>query len=229
MVINQNDIRETIENAFPFSVDKFRLSGPDGMRTEHWGLFRSDSAACVGNACRASYNPHTVDDIATLAEAGAEAFDGPVEITTNWRSGHYLSIAPTDSYRRSIFGTDDNIFPRLLISAGYDGKAFKGSLGLYRDACTNLQMLQSVSGGASESIKHTIRLESKLSGLQNQFKRLVAKWGGLVDAVEKMEAKTVKFNDFLRSVYPGPTTDSGRSQTSYESKIETIFRRLTKV
>ena len=56
-------VSDAVRAAFPFTVDKLPLGGPDGLRTPHYGLFRSDNAACVGVAVRKGYEPHTTDDV----------------------------------------------------------------------------------------------------------------------------------------------------------------------
>ena len=40
-------VAETVAEKFNFSVDKFRLSGPDNMNTPFFGLFRSDTMRVV--------------------------------------------------------------------------------------------------------------------------------------------------------------------------------------
>ena len=37
------DAIENIRETFNFSIEKFPLSGPDGMKTPFYGLFRSDN------------------------------------------------------------------------------------------------------------------------------------------------------------------------------------------
>ena len=39
---------DQVRSAFDFTVDKFPLSGPDGMRTPWYAMFRSDSNEVVG-------------------------------------------------------------------------------------------------------------------------------------------------------------------------------------
>lgn len=229
MSVAVSSIGDTIRAAFPFSIDKFRLSGPDGMRTDHFGLFRSDTYDCIGNACRESYNAHTVDDVVALAEAGAAAFDSDAKVTCTWRQGHIVSIAPSDDYRRSIYGTSDNIFPRLLITAGYDGKAFRGSLGLYRDACRNLAMLQSAGQSITTSIKHTEGLRDRLDDLTSQFRLVAGQWSRIGDIAERLQSTEVRLTDFVREVYPGSGADaSTRTRNAENRRIEKIFSRLTR-
>ena len=136
-------ISDSVRAAFPFTVDKLPLSGPENLKTPHYGLFRSDNGASVGVACRKGYEPHTVDDVCALVEAAASAFDGDAKARCLFHDGHYVTVEPSAEYRRSIFGTADNIWPRLIIRAGYDGRAFRAQLGFYRDACRNLAMIRS--------------------------------------------------------------------------------------
>jgi hypothetical protein len=221
-------IEATIRDAFPFSVEKYPLNGPDYMRTPHYGLFRSDNGECVGNACRQGYAPHTVDDVVALATAGAAAFGDDAAIRCNWREGHYLSIAPSDGYRRSIFGTQDNVFPRLIISAGYDGKSFRASLGYYRDACRNLAMLHSAGIGVSESIKHTDSLRSRVKGLRLQFERIARRWDSTVQCLQTMESRIVSAADFVNAVYPQSENRSTRTRNTARRRTEAIFNRLVR-
>ena len=46
------DAIEKVRDTFNFTVDKFPLSGPDGMKTPFYGLFRSDNCQSVGTAVR---------------------------------------------------------------------------------------------------------------------------------------------------------------------------------
>ena len=39
---------DQVRSAFDFTVDKFPLSGPDGMRTPWYAMFRSDTSEVVG-------------------------------------------------------------------------------------------------------------------------------------------------------------------------------------
>lgn len=137
---------DAVRAAFPFEVQKFRLSGPDGLTTPHYGLFRSDDARCVGVAVRKGYEPHTTDDVCALVEAASTAFDSQCKVNCYFADGHFVTVAPGDEYRRNIFGTKDNIWPRMIIRAGYDGRAFRADCGFYRDACRNLAMIRSSHG-----------------------------------------------------------------------------------
>jgi len=218
-------IADTIQNAFNFSVDKYRLSGPDNMKTDHFGLFRSDNLECVGNAVRKGYEPHTTDDIIALAEAAASAFDSEATIHCNWRDGHYVSVAPSKEHRRAIYGEKDNIFPRLIIRAGYDGQAFNACLGFYRDACRNLAMLRSITSTCAK-IRHTHSLRGNMDDLKNTFAHLAASWDGTVQSIQRMEETKVDIKDFLLSIYPVNSEASESAQTRAQNRMEKLITRL---
>lgn len=221
-------VREQVENAFPFTIDKLPLCSPEGLRTPHYGLFRSDSGESVGVAVKRGYEPHTVDDVSALAEAAGASFEGsePV-VRCCWRDGvHHVSVAPSDEYRQSIFGSADNVFPRLIIRAGYDGRAFRASLGLYRDACRNLMMLRSDGQRIDANIRHTHHLRSEIQYLETTFSRLAAGWEGVVETARALDAKSVDLADFLRRVYPLPEAASRRTQGSHERRVSAIVHRI---
>lgn len=222
-------IADKIAAAFPFDVDKFPLSGPEGLSTPHYGLFRGDNGQCIGIACKRGYVPHTTDDVAALAEAASAAFSGgggDCQVRCTFREGHYVTVIPSDDHRRAIFGTRDNIFPRLIIRAGYDGRAFRGELGFYRDACRNLSMLRAAGQTASSVIRHTHHLRERLEDLKHVFRRLASQWDGIAATAERMEATPVNLADFLRTVYPLPEDATRRTRGTHDRRIERIMRRV---
>ena len=67
MQVLSNEVSTKVSEAFNFTVDKFPLSGPDGMRTPWYALFRSDTESVVGNGSVTSrYVPHQTDDVLAL-------------------------------------------------------------------------------------------------------------------------------------------------------------------
>lgn len=220
-----DDIVGKVSSAFNFTVDKFPLSGPDGLRTPWYGLFRSDNMDVVGKAVTQRYIPHQTDDILALVEAASTAFDGVADVKCHFMDGHYVAIQPTKEYRRSIFGTADNIFPRVILNAGYDGKSFKGSMGYYRDLCNNLAIMRSVSG-TTVCIRHTSGLRPKLNELIETFSVLKESWATLANVIENLESRRVNMVQFLNAVYGEPESDTGRAATMHRNRTEAIFRRL---
>lgn len=216
-----------VREAFDFTVDKFPLSGPDGMATPFYGLFRSDTSKVVGSAVTHRYRCHQTDDVLAITEAAIEALaDEEIEVRTHFRDGHYVEYAPSQAERRAIYGTADNIFPRFLLRAGYDGRAFSVSLGYYRDLCSNLHIPRSVGNGIVRTIRHTSGLRSKMDELIHDFSELGKGWDAIQAAVQRMENREVVLTDFLNSIYGEPEQDSKRSITVHKNRTEAIVRRL---
>ena len=223
-----SSIVETVNNSFNFNVDKLPLSGPDNLRTPFYGLFRSDSGEVVSDRSVSNrYVPHQTDDILALVESAGHAFeDGIADVRCHFNQGHYVSVQPTREYREAIFGESDNVFPRITISAGYDGKSFKAWMGFYRDLCRNMSMLSMVNG-TSVSIRHTSGLRAKMNDLIETFSVLKNSWATLTDVIHNMEATQVNLKNFLKDMYGDPS-DSKRGRTMHENRTEAIMRRVVR-
>lgn len=218
---------DAVREAFDFSVEKFPLSGPDGMKTPFYGLFRSDNSQVVGNAVTARYRTHQTDDVLAITEAAMTALeDENIAVRTHFRDGHYVEYAPSVAERKAIYGTEDNVFPRFLLRAGYDGRAFTVSLGYYRDLCLNMSMLRSIGKSVHRSIRHTSSLRGKMDELISDFSSLGKGWEQLTKAIERMESREVVLTNFLDAVYGKPDTDSKRAVTVHKNRTEAIVRRL---
>jgi hypothetical protein len=221
------DAIEKVRSEFDFTVDKFPLSGPDGMKTPFYGLFRSDNCQSVGMAVSDRYRCHQTDDVLAITEAAMTALeDENIQVRTHFRDGHYVEYAPSNAERRAIYGTADNIFPRFLLRAGYDGRAFSVSLGWYRDLCSNLHIPQSIGNAVNRTIRHTSGLRGKMDELINDFAMLGKGWGAVQEACTRMESREVVLTDFLKEVYGEPDTDSKRAVTVHKNRTEAIVRRL---
>ena len=129
--------KEDVQKAFNFQIEKHHLSGC-GVETPFFGLFRSDTMATVGHAVSRRYVPHTTDDVLALVESSSAAFGADCEVKCGFFNRHYVAIQPTREHRVSVYGTEDNIYPRVIVNAGYGGSAFKVSVGYYRDLCRNM-------------------------------------------------------------------------------------------
>ena len=237
MSVSSADVSASVRSDFDFSVDKFPLFGPDHMPTDQYGLFRSDTGYIAGvKSVSPRYVPHTTDDVCALVEAASDAFDGEVECKTHWQQGHYVSVAPTKDQRKSIYGSADNIFPRVIIRAGYDGQAFTGTMGYYRDACKNLAMMRKVSG-TSVSIRHTSGLRSAMDELIETFGKLSQGWEHLAEIAAELQTREVRMVEFLDQIYgrPSPeqlalaaTGQAVRGVTTHKNRTEAIWNRLNR-
>ena len=137
MNVQADDLTQVISEAFSFEVVKLPLYAPDNQPTGLYGLFRDDltgSDSLVGSSSVTSrYVPHTNDDVVALVEAACNVFEGEVDVNCYFHHGHYVSVKPTEDYRVSVYGETDNVWPSIVIGAGYDGRAFEATIGTYRD------------------------------------------------------------------------------------------------
>jgi hypothetical protein len=217
---------DTVRDRFNFSIEKFPLGGPDGLRTPWYGLFRSDTNEVVGGgSVTAKYVPHTTDDVLALCEAASTVFEGVGEVNCYFRDGHYVFVQPSVEQRKEVFGTADNVWPRLMISAGYDGKAFKASIGYYRDLCRNMHIIRAARE-TTVSIRHTCHLRSRMDELIGNFQTLQGSWKNVGIMIDRMENNRVSMVNFLDALYGKPDEASKRSMTEHRNRTEAIFRRL---
>lgn len=217
---------QAIQEAFPFSVDKFPLTGPEGMRTDVYGLFRSDNSQFVGRAVKKNYVQHTTDDVEALAEAATTLFGGDHDIQCHWRDGHIVSMRPPKEFRLSVFGTNDNIYPVLKINAGYDGQAFSATLGFFRDVCRNMSRMKFVEG-TSTRIRHDSNLRDKMDVLIQDFQALSGGWDNLTEYIRRMEQTPILIGEFLDQIYGQPKPDAPqREVTIHKNRTVDILNRL---
>lgn len=232
MQISGCDIAATVRQRYNFTVDKFPLAGPDGMRTPWYGLFRSDTGEAVGGGSVTDrYTPHTAEDVTALVESASVAFGGTANLRCAFADGHFVIAEPTQEHRLKVYDDGrsggDTVWPRLFISAPYGGSgSFQASVGYYRDVCRNLARIRMVDG-VSVRIRHTHSLRRKMDELIESFSQLRNGWGNLTDAIHRMEQRRVSMVEFLRAVYPEPDRDEGRAATIHRNRTEAIFRRLT--
>lgn len=235
--IQASDVSASVRSDFDFEVNRLPMFGPENLPTDQYGLFRSDTGYIYGiKSVSGRYVPHTSDDVCALVEAAADAFDGEVECKTHWQQGHYVTVAPTRDERKSIYGSNDNIFPRIIIRAGYDGMAFTGTMGYYRDACLNLAMMRKVSG-TSVSIRHTSGLRAAMDELIETFGKLSEGWEHLVEVALELQTREVRMVDFLDQIYGRPTDEqltlaatgqAVRAVTVHKNRTEAIWKRLNR-
>lgn len=225
----ENNVADRVRDEFRFSVDKFPLTGPEGLRTPHYGLFRSDSGECVGrSSVSGRYVPHTTDDVLALVEAAGATFGGVADVRCFFKDGHYVAVQPSREYREAIFGTRDNVFPRLMIDAPYGGLgSFTATLAFFRDACRNMSILRQATG-SQVAIRHTSGLRMQMDELIAAFGTLERGWANLTNVMRGMEARRVRMTDFLTAIYGEPNDREGRSLTIHRNRTEAIFRRLQK-
>lgn len=230
MIVTANKVADTINGAYPFTCDMLPLSGPDRIPTPFHGMFRSDRTgldSMVGYPVSPSYQPHTIDDVIAITEAGTHAFPGSeLDISCCFRNGHIVTVGPTVDCRRSIRSEREGLFPRFGIDAGIGGSSLDINLFLHRDNCDNMIMI-STEGSFSRKVRHTTNMRVRMPELIEEFRELGAQWENMIDIVAQMEARTVMVADFLKEVFQEPSEqDSKRVHTSYYSRMQEIMNRL---
>lgn len=224
MNVESSDVLSVVSDKFNFQVEKRPLAGPGGEKTDFFGLFRNDTNECVGEVVSDRYVPHTTDDVLALTEAAVQAFDGIVDAQCHFNHGHFVCLQPTRDFRKSVFGTADNVFPRIIINASFDGESYKTTLGFFRDACRNLARLKTVSA-ASQSIRHLKSLRPKMSDLIDTFSTLKESWASVTAVIEHMQNSQVRLSHFLQQVYGEPGEEK-RAQTIHKNRTEEIVQRV---
>lgn len=219
------NVRAQVLAAFPRDAETYPLVGPDNMPTPHKGIFMSDGE-CVGVAVKSGYTPHQPTHVADVCEASTLAFDCPMELVTNFRDGHHVTMRPTKEYRHSVYGTDDNIFPMFTLKAGYNGTAFACSLGMYRDACRNMMMLRSTGTSLGVKIRHSAGLDMKMDALVHQLTQLKDKWGDVTAAVDNAERTQVNLAEYIQRIYPMPDNPSQRTLNGFSRRASQIVERI---
>lgn len=230
-------ITAAVREAFPFGITIQSLTGPEGIPTPHKGLFQvvdGEFGPEIGECCssyspKEGYIPHQTDDVAAICDAVSPLFqgkNGDPKILTRWDDGHQVLVKPSDSQRIRLFedksGEDDDIWPRLMINASLAGKAYTVRVGLYRDACKNLEMIRSVNE-CSVSIRHDVNLRYEMDKLIEQCACLKDGWAAMEEHVQMMSQRDINFAAFMQEILPPP--ERGES-TQYRNSCETIWTRL---
>jgi len=236
-------IGDRINAAFPFDVEPRPLltRNPslapvvvDGVlrsgimsKTGLYGLFRTDNHEMVSrSSVTAAYHVHTKDDVIALVEAAGSTFNkDQFDILCDFHNGHRVVIQPGIEYRKSIFGTEDNVFPRIVIDAGYDGRSFKALMGYWRDLCRNMAMIGSVDS-CCVKIRHLKSLQPRMDELIGSMQNLWQGWGNLTASLQQMERNTVQLADFLRKVYGWQPGEEGPSRTSYNNRHDLVVKTI---
>lgn len=227
MTAHTRSIAEKVRSAFP-KVIKAPLTGPDGLKTPWYGLWRMDTYGAVGpGSVSARYQPHTSEDVVALVEAAEAVFGETADVQCGFRHGHFVTLQPSlDREQRLSIYRNDTVFPRLLIHAPY-GSTFKASVGLFRIVCSNLYTLKQVEG-VSVTIRHSFGLRSRMDELIADFSILGGGWDALTARIKQMDAVRVKVADFLDSIYGQPDEKSSRSLTMHKGRTEAIITRLAR-
>lgn len=215
-----------IRESFDFGVGTYPLTGPDNVKTDMYGVFRTDTWEAVADkSVKKGYTPHTSDDVCALVEAAQSVFEGDFDVQCHFNKGHYVSIAPTDAHWKKIINTNDDIRPRMLIDASYNGNAFRSLIGYYRHLCRNMSMMRTVSS-TSVSIRHTSGLRAKMDELIDNYQSLQNGWEDLNAFINRMNTTETRVMDFMTHVFGARPDQAGRGQTIHDNRTAAIISRI---
>lgn len=200
----RSHVAKTVSDAFPFRVERFPLEGPDNLKTPHYGLFRTDQAECVGRAVTNRYHPHQTSDVAVLADAAATAMEltaDNIDIQTGWDAGQIVTIGPSKAARTAMFDDGgDRVWPRIVIRARYDARAFIARAGMYRDVCKNLMLVRKISN-CTVSINHgTAQFDKRIEAAVERFKQLDTRFADVASHVQRMQTVDVPAIEYVGDV-----------------------------
>jgi len=229
----QNMTVQTFESQVATKIDatfaetaKLPLTGPDNHASPHYGIVRTDLTgpeAWFPVTVKKGYVPHTTEDVKTICLAAAQGFDldpDSIVVDAAWaKNGHRVCIQPTREYRRAIssdgYGNEDAVWPRFIVRANYGGK-FTASAGMWRDACSNLQMMRSVEE-TTLSLRHTSSFRDHFDATVSEFRFLATKYENVVAAARHLDQRLVAVADFIAELLPPPPSESGQSKrTRYD-------------
>ena len=231
--ITSDSIADHIRKSFNHKAITAPLSGPDGFKTNLYGVFEVDNDSgdwrqASQVSVKAGYVPHQVEHLIEHASVAQEVFGGLVNVNCSWHNGHRLIIQPTREYRREVAHSNDSVWPRVAIHASYT-ESYTASIGYYRDMCSNLSMMRSVSK-ASYKVRHTSSLNNNMDELTRIFTQLKSNWDAVHETMLKMQQKTVVMDDLIESVFGhvDKDEDSKRKVTNHEDRRKKILYRLGK-
>ena len=219
-------ISQKLDAAFPRKVVKMPLFGPDNIPSPHYGICFEDATSredWVKATVKQGYQLHTREDVKSICLAVAEGFDidpDHINVKASWvkGKGHAVSITPTREYRRGIANDRDGVWPSLVVRAYYGG-AFKASVSLKRDLCSNLMMIRNIEK-ASVNLRHTYNFREHFSETVETFKGLIAMSDNVVQATRMLAQVNVDLHETLDAIYPEKETR--RSRTMRENKLSRI-------
>ena len=212
-------------------VSKFKLTGPDNMTTDHYGLFTS-KGECIGPTVKKGFVPHTRDgDVVPMALAGVRAFEenavdnaDQCRVNAKFKNGHIISVRPSKKWERSVAGTD-TVFPILNIRAVF-GETFRVQLGIYRQQCTNMAELRGVSEAVNIRLRHTRGIKNHIQETIATMQEAIKGWDAMIDYCQKLKQIKVNTEEFLNALYPQDSINSLAAKTRHESRTRDIILRI---
>jgi len=229
-------VRATIDETFTREVIKVPLAGPDNMPSPHYGLCFDDAEGrddWMSPTVKKGYIPHTKEDVSMLAETVAAGLDlglEDVQISCFFKPhrGHRVAVQPTKSYRKALCSNElDTMWPKFIINANYGG-SFTAQCGMYRDACSNMQMMRRVEH-TTVHLRHVGNFRENFDDTVQQWRSLATRFDSIMEVANNLKETKVRAADFYSALYPAPSeADTVAKHNRHKTKLESMMARLLK-
>ena len=186
-----------------YSVSKRQYKNPfTGELSDNYGLFLPNRGfEELPRPVKAGYVPHTSLDVCSVFEAAGQVLDiEGAKLEMGWKNGHFVKATLDETI--SINGRD-TVKPTLLVQAGYDGKSFETTLGLFRMICSNgMRILIKGTKAFGFKLQHSARMHENLSILIRQFEENVHQFTEMYGVVRKLSVAAVDHENFMENLLP---------------------------
>lgn len=199
-----NSTCDQIQDYFAdYSVSKRQYKNPfTGELSDNYGLFLPNRGfEELPRPVKAGYVPHTSLDVCSVFEAAGQVLDiEGAKLEMGWKNGHFVKATLDETI--SINGRD-TVKPTLLVQAGYDGKSFETTLGLFRMICSNgMRILIKGTKAFGFKLQHSARMHENLSILIRQFEENVHQFTEMYSVVRKLSVAAVDHENFMENLLP---------------------------
>ena len=209
-----NSTCDQIQDYFAsYSVSKRQYKNPfTGELSDNYGLFLPQrDFEELPRPVKAGYVPHTSHDVCSVFEAANQVLDiEGAKLEMGWKNGHFVKATLNETI--SINGRD-NVKPTLLVQAGYDGKSFETTLGLFRMVCSNgMRILIKGTKSYGFKLQHSSRMHENLSLLVRQFEENIHQFTEMYGVVRKLSAATIDHEEFMENLLPVYDSKAGATR-----------------
>jgi hypothetical protein len=195
---------DKIQNFYAdYSVSKRQYKNPfTGEPSDNFGLFlpHKDFQE-LPRPVKAGYVPHTSLDVCSVFEAANNVIDiEGARLEMGWKHGHFVKATLDEEI---VINGRDRVKPTLLVQAGYDGKAFETTIGLFRMLCSNgMRILVKGTKSFGFKIPHSSMMHENLGIMIRQFEENLHQFSEMYGVVRQLSAAKVDHEEFMENLLP---------------------------
>lgn len=167
-----------------------------------FGCFRNDTWGKVGGTVTKNWQAPTRSQLVQLAMAATQAFDGSeVEVqATIFQNGYSCTVKPTAEYRQEVIKGDD-LWPMLTARMNFGGTGTDNiSLGMCRDMCRNMAMIQSVES-YNRRLRHSRDHGVFMQQAIEDCSELAGGFDSMVEKLREIAARKIDFNQLIGGIF----------------------------